>query len=86
MVRLVKLKYSININLTTFDVTFNPNKHNWLEKKTKKKHSYLKKNITFKQNSPLTILQVFTVAFSQFFTIKIKIIFTKLGMGSEYEI
>ncbi len=66
MVRLVKLKYAININLTTFDVTFNAYKHNWLEKKTKKKHSYLKKNIKFKQNLPLTILQVFTVAFSQF--------------------
>ncbi len=38
---LIKLKYAININLTTVDVTYNPNKYNWKEK-TKKKHSYFK--------------------------------------------
>ncbi len=46
MVRLIKLKFAININLTTLDVTYNPNKHNWLEK-TKKKRSYFKEKTTF---------------------------------------
>ncbi len=32
MVRLIKLKYAININLTTLEGTYNPNKHNWQEK------------------------------------------------------
>ncbi len=29
LVTHMKLKYDININLTTLDVTYNPNKHNW---------------------------------------------------------
>ncbi len=41
MVRLIKLKYAINIHLTTLDVTYIPNKHTWLDK-TKTKHSYFK--------------------------------------------
>ncbi len=40
MMTLNKLKYAININLTTLDVTYNPN--NITDKKTKKKHSYFK--------------------------------------------
>ncbi len=48
MVRLIKLKYAININLTTLDVTYNPDKHNWYEK-TKKNIVMSKKNIKFKQ-------------------------------------
>ncbi len=42
----IKLKYAININLTTLDVTYNPNKHNWSEK-TKKKQLFQRKNIKF---------------------------------------
>ncbi len=29
MLRLIKLKSAININLASLDVTHNPNKHNW---------------------------------------------------------
>ncbi len=35
MVTLNKLKYALNFNLTTLDVTHNPNKHNWYEKTNK---------------------------------------------------
>ncbi len=45
MVRLIKQKFAININWTTLDDTYNPNKHNWLEKT--KKRSYFKEKTTF---------------------------------------
>ncbi len=45
MTRLIELKYAINTTLTTLDVTYNPNKHNWQKKNlqrniatSKKKH------------------------------------------------
>ncbi len=41
MVRLIKLKHAVNINLTTLDVTYNPNNITD-KKKAKKKHSYFK--------------------------------------------
>ncbi len=47
MVRLIKLKYAINLHLPTLDVTCIPNKHTWLDK-TKKKQLFQRKNIKFK--------------------------------------
>ncbi len=42
MLRHITLKYTINIHLTILDVTYHPNKHNWLEKT--KKHYFKEKN------------------------------------------
>ncbi len=43
MARLIELKYAINITLTTLDVPFNPNKHNWQTKKLKRNIATSKK-------------------------------------------
>ncbi len=44
MVRLIQLKYAINIHLTTLDVTYNPKKQN----KKLRRNIVISENIKFK--------------------------------------